>query len=164
VNDEEYMEDIWGCFEETKNTLLDNLDKDVVMAWFCPADRIGHIFRSDIDIMKSTYEKLDIFAGEIKDKFDGRVLIFSDHGMEKLGKFGDHSSMSYGYWSSNEKIGLKNPRLVHLKDIIEDLVNGSIDPSRYSQEEVEEKEEKERKYEDDEKEIHNRLQELGYFD
>lgn len=163
VSSEEYINSVWSCFEETRKILLDNLDKEVVMAWFCPADRMGHIFRSDLNRMRETYEKLNDLAKKVRDSFNGAVLIISDHGMEKLGKFGDHSDMNYGFWSSNNSLGLKNPRFVDLKNIVEDLLNDEFNPDKYSQDKIGGKKVKDRKYSDDEKEIQRRLKELGYF-
>jgi hypothetical protein len=164
INDEEYVKEIWNCFDRTKEKFLQNMDKDLIMAWFCPADRVGHIFRPNLEVMEETYKRLDEFAGRVRKEFDGDVMIISDHGMKEMGDFGDHSNISYGYWSFNRKLGLRNPKLVDFRYIVEDILNDSLDPSKYNQGEIVETEERDREHSDDEAEIKSRLEELGYFD
>ena len=164
IDDDEYVGEIWNCFERTKEKFLEHFDKELVMAWFCPADRVGHIFRPDLDVMEETYRRLDDFAGRVREEFDGDVMIISDHGMKEMGDFGDHSDISYGYWSFSRDLGLRNPKLVDFRYIVEDILDDSFDPSKYNQGEIEEMEEREREHSDDEAEIKSRLEELGYFD
>lgn len=161
ISDEEYWDDIWECFDKTKRDLLDNLDKDLVMAWFWAPDRAGHVWRPDIEKMRKTYQILDEFAGEVRENFDGQVFVIADHGMETLGKFGDHSN--YGYYSSNRELGLKNPKITDFYNIIEDVIQGEFDPQKYEKGQIEERGKEEFKG-NDEKEIKKRLKDLGYFD
>lgn len=165
VDEEEYDKGVWSCYEDTKEKLLSNLDKNFVMAWFSPADRIGHIWRGDEDKMRETYKELNDLAGKVKEGFDGLVLIFSDHGMDLMGDFGDHTDIDFGYWSSSRKLGLRNPRFVNFKFIIEDLLDDDFYSGDYSQNEIGSGERQvKKKYEDEQKEMKKRLEDLGYFD
>lgn len=162
VTDSVYLEDVRKCFEKTKNELLENLDKDLVMAWFAYADKIGHVWRTDMERMREAYSHLDDFAEEVREKFDGQIFIIADHGMKPLGRFGDHSDLNYGYYSSNRKLGLSNPQLTYFYRIVRDILFGEFNPEKYPKGHIEEA--KEEKFEGDEKkEIEKRLKELGYF-
>ncbi|MFW5912288.1 MAG: alkaline phosphatase family protein [Candidatus Hadarchaeota archaeon] len=164
TSDSEYQKSVWACFEDTKRKLLENLDRELVMAWFGLADWMGHVYRGDMDEMRKTYEALDDFAGEVKRRFDGLVLIVADHGMNQLGSYGDHTDMNYGYYSSSIELGLKHPKMTEFYDIIEGIITGNFDPRKYSHEELGESEDEEDFEGDEEEEIKKRLEELGYFD
>jgi hypothetical protein len=89
-----------------------NEDHDFILSYFSVADVIGHLNFGNRVMMKMVYKDLDEIAGDINEPF----IVLSDHGMEKIGIFGDHSN--YGFWStsSNE---LGNPRITDFAVIIE---------------------------------------------
>lgn len=163
VSDSDFQEGVKNCFEKTKKELMENLDRDLIMAWFGIADWMGHVYRGDMEKMKETYKKLDDFAGKVKKEFDGLVLTVSDHGMKRLGDYGDHTDMNYGYYSSNKKLGLKNPKITDFYEIIRDVLSDNFEPEKYSHEELEERESEEEFEGNEEEEIKKRMEELGYF-
>lgn len=65
-------------------------------------------------MMKIIYEDLDYIAKSIKNDY----IVLSDHGMEKIGIFGDHSR--YGFWSTNFK-DLGNPKITDFANVISQL-------------------------------------------
>ncbi len=87
---------------------------DFVLGYFSVADVIGHLNFGDRILMKMIYRDLDEIAGTIKDTF----IVLSDHGMEKVGMFGDHSN--YGFWSTDFK-DLGNPRITDFAEIIKKM-------------------------------------------
>ncbi len=89
-----------------------NGNHDFVLGYFSIADVIGHLNFGNRTMMKMIYKDLDEIAGTIEDSF----IVLSDHGMEKIGIFGDHSN--YGFWSTDfEDLG--NPRITDFAGIIE---------------------------------------------
>ncbi len=95
--------------QEFKDALKE--DHDFVLGYFSVADVIGHLNFGNRIMMKMIYKDLDEIAGNIEDSF----IVLSDHGMEKIGIFGDHSN--YGFWSTDfEDIG--NPRITDFAGII----------------------------------------------
>lgn len=88
-----------------------NSKHDFVLGYFSIADVIGHLNFGNRTMMKMIYKDLDEIAGMIKDSF----IVLSDHGMEKIGIFGDHSN--YGFWSTGfEELG--NPKITDFARII----------------------------------------------
>ena len=59
------------------------------------------------------------FVGNLKTKIssDAMLLILSDHGQKK----GIHTN--YGFYSCNKKLGLKNPKIIDFKDILEKTIS-----------------------------------------
>ena len=101
--------------EEFKKALKE--DHDFVLGYFSVADVIGHLNFGKRTIMKMIYTDLEEVASEIK----GDLIILSDHGMEKIGVFGDHSN--YGFWSTNLKgLGIKIPKITDFYRIIEGMI------------------------------------------
>lgn len=90
---------------------------DLVLGYFSVADVIGHLNFGNRMMMKMIYRDLDEIAGTIKDTF----IVLSDHGMEKIGIFGDHSN--YGFWSTDFQ-DLGNPKITDLAGIIEQISEG----------------------------------------
>lgn len=89
-------------------------DHDFVLGYFSVADVIGHLNFGSKTMMKLIYKDLDEIAGTIDDTF----IALSDHGMEKLGMFGDHSN--YGFWSTDfENLG--NPKITDFASIINNI-------------------------------------------
>lgn len=88
-----------------------NNTHDFLLCYFSVADVIGHLNFGDRTMMKMIYKDLDEIAANINETF----LVLSDHGMERLGMFGDHSS--YGFWSTDFKdFGI--PKITDFAEII----------------------------------------------
>lgn len=98
--------------QEFKNAL--NGNHDFVLGYFSVADVIGHLNFGNRVMMKMIYKDLDEIAGTIGDP----LIIVSDHGMEKIGMFGDHSG--YGYWST-DSIDLGTPKITDFAEIIKNM-------------------------------------------
>ena len=86
-------------------------DHDFVLGYFSVADVIGHLNFGNKIMMKMIYKDLDEIAGTIKDNY----IVLSDHGMEQIGMFGDHSK--YGFWSTGFK-DLGNPRITDFAEMV----------------------------------------------
>lgn len=164
ISESEYWKAVWKEFEVTRKELMENLDKDLVMAWFSPADLNGHIWRGNAEKMRETYSRLDEFAEEVRDRFDGLVLIVADHGMKPLGKFGDHTNVDYGYYSSNIELELNSPEITDFYHVILSLLEGNYQPSEYKRDKKDKSRREEEFEGDEEEEIKKRLESLGYFD
>jgi len=91
-----------------------NDSHDLLLGYFSVADVVGHLNFGNRTMMKMIYRDLDEIAGSIKDTF----IVLSDHGMEKLGMFGDHSG--YGFWSTNVK-ELGNPKITDFAGLIKEI-------------------------------------------
>lgn len=89
-------------------------DHDFILGYFSIADVIGHLNFGNRTMMKMIYQDFDDIAKTIRDT----LIILSDHGMEKVGIFGDHSN--YGFWSTNFK-DLGIPKITDFADIIKIL-------------------------------------------
>lgn len=87
-------------------------DYDVVLGYFSVADVIGHLNFGNTTMMKMIYQDLDELAAKIK---SDKLLVLSDHGMEPIGKYGDHST--YGFWSTNFR-ELGTPQITDFGKII----------------------------------------------
>jgi len=106
---EEYDVAIWRNHEENKKDFFKTVGKfDLVMGYFNLADAIGHLSFGITEKMAEVYHELDEMAEEIKNS-DSFVLVISDHGMETVGRYGDHSRN--GFYSFNKKLGLSLPRI-----------------------------------------------------
>ncbi|HJH29882.1 MAG TPA: hypothetical protein C5S51_09365 [Methanosarcinaceae archaeon] len=90
-----------------------NEDHDFLLGYFSVADVIGHLNFGNRAMMKMIYKDMDEIAETIKNNH----IVLSDHGMEKIGMFGDHSN--YGFWSSSVK-DLGNPKITDFAEIIKD--------------------------------------------
>jgi len=89
-------------------------DYDFVLGYFSVADVIGHLNFGNRTMMKMIYRDLDEIAGTIKEPY----IVLSDHGMEAVGIFGDHSN--YGFWSTGFK-DLGSPRITDFAGMIKGL-------------------------------------------
>lgn len=85
------------------------------MAYFNLADAIGHLSFGVSTKMKKVYEELENLATKIRNA-DDFALIVSDHGMKAVGRYGDHTKR--GFYSANQKLGLKNPKITDFYTII----------------------------------------------
>lgn len=86
-------------------------DYDFLLGYFSVVDVIGHLNFGNRTMMKMIYQDLNDLAGTIDDTF----IVLSDHGMERIGIFGDHSN--YGFWSTDFR-DLGSPRITDFSDII----------------------------------------------
>lgn len=95
---------------------------DIIMAYFSVADVVGHLSFGIEEKMKIIYNELDDITKKVSEKFnDATILIVSDHGMKKIGRFGDHSN--YAFWSLNIDKNLGNPKITDFYNSIIDKFN-----------------------------------------
>lgn len=111
---EEYDQLIFSNYQKNKEIFLNMLNEpcDIQMGYFALADAIGHLSFGISSKMKIVYEELDELAGRVIERNNSALLIVSDHGMEAVGRFGDHSR--YGFWSFSRPISRDNLRLPQL--------------------------------------------------
>lgn len=102
----EYNDRAFAFHRKIKDEFITALKEnhDFVLGYFSIADVIGHLNFGNTPLMRMIYHDLDEIAGAIPAPY----IVLSDHGMEPLGMFGDHSR--YGFWSSSEK-DLGNPKI-----------------------------------------------------
>jgi phosphopentomutase len=113
---EEFDEIVWKIHEENKKEFFEAVGKfDLLMGYFNLADSIGHLSFGITEKMAEVYRELDQLAEKIKDA-DDYILIISDHGMEAVGRFGDHNRN--GFYSFNHKVGLNMPKITSFYDLI----------------------------------------------
>lgn len=114
---EEYNQEAFAHHRRIKEKFITALeeDHDFVLGYFSVADVIGHLNFGNNMMMKLIYQDLDEIAQKTAEKAE-YLLILSDHGMEAIGEFGDHSN--YGFWSTGWDSGLKNPRITEFKEIL----------------------------------------------
>lgn len=109
-------------FNQRTKELLDWLDKknewDLVMQYFWLLDGIQHVFYNQPKKIAKFYIMFDGFIEKVRKKIDDDtlLLIVSDHGQKK----GMHTD--YGFYSLNKPLGLKNPKFIDFKWIIEELL------------------------------------------
>ena len=92
----------------------------IFMVHFFLLDVIHHLYPSDEDYIKENYEMMCELVKKTKRKINEKevlMLIISDHGQKE----GLHTK--YGFYSSNEKLGLKNPKMTDFFNIIENLLD-----------------------------------------
>lgn len=90
---------------------------DFILAYFSIADVVGHLNFGNKTMMKIIYEDLDDIAKNIN-RLSMTYIVLSDHGMEKIGIFGDHSR--YGFWSTDFR-DLGNPKITDFEKIISQM-------------------------------------------
>lgn len=86
------------------------------MQYFYVLDGVQHTFYKNPKKIAKFYLMFDEFIKKLKEIINDEtlLLIVSDHGLKK----GVHTS--YGFYSVNKKLGLKNPKLIDFRKIIED--------------------------------------------
>lgn len=86
------------------------------MQYFFVLDGVQHIFYTNPGKIAEFYIMFDEFVKKVSEMIDNEtlLLIVSDHGLKK----GIHTN--YGFYSVNKKLGLKNPKLIDFRKIIED--------------------------------------------
>ena len=115
---EEYDKEVLSYHMKIKEKFFEELEKDneIVMAYFNAADVIGHLSFGVTFKMKLIYKEMDEIAKKAS-KY-GKMLVFSDHGMKAVGRYGDHSMN--GFWSLPFDLGLENPKPTDFYKIITD--------------------------------------------
>ena len=113
----EYNKDAFEHHRRVKEQFLKELDTghDFVLGYFSIADVVGHLNFGNKTMMKMIYKDLDELVIRIHELTD-QCMVLSDHGMEAIGRFGDHSK--YGFWSTSWQSGMTNPRITEIKDAI----------------------------------------------
>lgn len=88
------------------------------MEYFSLLDSIQHVFYNNAKKIAKYYIMFNEFVGKVRQKIDDDtlLLIVSDHGQKK----GVHTN--YGFYSVNEPLEFKNPKLIDFRWIIEDLL------------------------------------------
>jgi hypothetical protein len=113
----EYNKDAFEHHRRVKEEFIKELGAghDFVLGYFSIADVIGHLNFGNNVMMKMIYKDLDELAARIHELTE-KCVVLSDHGMEAIGRFGDHSK--YGFWSLSTGHDLINPKITEIKDII----------------------------------------------
>ncbi len=111
----EYDKIVFEHHKENKEEFFKSLEEDyeIIMAYFPLADLIGHLSFGLKSKMRLVYKELESIAKKVEADFK---LIISDHGMKAVGRYGDHSN--YGFWSTNKKLGTKNPKITDFATLI----------------------------------------------
>lgn len=131
ISEREWEQRIWKQYQRKKKKLLHSLNNknDLLMIWICISDVFGHLFRGDLSKMFEVYQELDELTKEVKLNApeDTWILIVSDHGMRRLGeRYGDHSKMNYGFYSSNIVLKLNRPKITDFYNIIRRISKNEI--------------------------------------
>ncbi len=95
---------------------LDSNEHDIVMGYFGIADVMGHLSFGMNMKMRLIYDDLGKMVEEVQSKYNCPILVSSDHGMQSIGRFGDHSD--HGFWSTNFVLELANPKPTDFAEII----------------------------------------------
>ena len=91
---------------------------DIVMGYFGAADVIGHLSFGMKIKMKIIYKEMEDIVKNASEKAD-KLIVISDHGMEAIGRFGDHSD--HGFWSTNFETDFTRPKPTEFYDLIVSL-------------------------------------------
>ncbi len=113
----EYNERAFAHHKKVKKEFLEavNQDYDIVIGYFAVGDVIGHLNFGNQIMMRMIYKEFDDIAKEAALKSDF-LLIMSDHGMQAVGEFGDHSN--YGFWSTSKNLNLIRPKITELGKVL----------------------------------------------
>lgn len=113
----EYNTDAFAHHKKVKEQFMNALkeDHDFILGYFSVIDVIGHLNFGNTTMIKMLYKEMEELMDEIKKIPDAKIIVLSDHGMEALGMFGDHSK--YGFWSTNFE-DLKTPKITSFADTI----------------------------------------------
>jgi len=91
---------------------------NLFMQYFFVLDGIQHVFYNQTKKIAKFYILFDEFVGKVREKLDDDILllIVSDHGQHK----GIHTT--HGFYSVNKPLGLKNPKLIDFRWVIEEAL------------------------------------------
>ena len=108
-----------------EHVLFEELKKryNLIMVHFHYPDWIQHLFGAPVRVeekLREMYKRMDKLAGKIikeakKNGYDW-ILFMSDHGLPENFKGGEHNKNAF--YSSNIKLGLRNPKITDFHDII----------------------------------------------
>ncbi|MBD3247206.1 hypothetical protein GF378_01140 [Candidatus Pacearchaeota archaeon] len=114
----EYNKDAFEHHKKIKEEFNKALEEehDFILGYFSVIDVIGHLNFGNTTLIKMLYKEMDELAEKLRnnDKIE-KLIVLSDHGMEAIGMFGDHSD--HGFWSTNFK-DLGEPKITEIKDSI----------------------------------------------
>ena len=106
----DFLERLFRDYEETKELLFKALNKgwQLLMVHFQISDLYAHIYYKQREKILDLYEILDELTSQAKEKLDNDVwiLVISDHGENE-----ECGHNPFGFYSSNIKLGLTNPRI-----------------------------------------------------
>lgn len=102
---------------------LDAKKQEIILGYFSLADVVGHLSFGIKSKMRMIYQEFDEISRQIKEKINCPLLIVSDHGMEAIGRFGDHSN--HGFWSASFKTELSNPKPTDFAEFIKSIRKSS---------------------------------------
>jgi len=90
-------------------------DWQLFMQYFYVLDGVQHVFYRNLKKIAEFYLMFDELVKKVSEMIDKEtlLLIVSDHGLKK----GIHTK--HGFYSINKKLGLKNPKIIDFKEIIE---------------------------------------------
>jgi hypothetical protein len=115
-------------FNREKENVLQFLGKkkdwELFMAYFYILDVYGELCFSKPSLLSQIYSMVDDFVYKIRNRLeDAFILIVSDHGVEPLPNtpFGRHSQ--YAFYSTNLKLGLKNPEITDFYYLIKKILS-----------------------------------------
>lgn len=119
---EDYDEVVFRNYKRNKDVFLRmlNEERDIQMGYFALADAIGHLSFGVTSKMRLIYQELDDLASSVAKKSKDGLLILSDHGMQSVGRFGDHSYS--GFWSFSTAASKDNFTLPQLFKAFADTV------------------------------------------
>lgn len=123
---EDYDRIVFDNYRKNKEIFLNMLNDDceIQMGYFALADAIGHLSFGVTSKMKIVYQELDELAGIVAARNNNGILILSDHGMEPIGRFGDHSRQ--GFWSSSAPFSKDNLKITQLLKMFLDALPPSV--------------------------------------
>lgn len=119
---EDYDKVVFRNHQQNKEIFLDMLNEpcDIQMGYFALADAIGHLSFGITSKMRIIYQELDDLAAIVAKKSKDGLLILSDHGMEAVGRFGDHAHR--GFWSFSTATPEDNFKLPQLFRVFMDTI------------------------------------------
>ena len=113
---EDYDRLVWKIHETNKKEFLNSIGKfDLLLGYFNLADSIGHLSFGITEKMAKVYQELENLAKKVS-TVDDVILIISDHGMQAVGRYGDHNQN--GFYSFNIKKELNMPKITQFYDLI----------------------------------------------
>jgi len=120
-----YLQACWDLYRKKKTITLNLLERggwDLFMSHIFLSDLVGHWICYDNTAMYDLYREMSKLTEEVKKRMNPEdfLLIISDHGLywdeKRYGGWGQHSN--HGFYSINEKLGLKNPHLTDFYEVI----------------------------------------------
>ncbi len=116
---EEFGKPVLEYHRKIKEQFFIDLKKefDLLFYYFNAADVIGHVSFGQKSKMRLIYQGLDEIAAKAA-ATGQKMLIVSDHGMQPVGRFGDHRR-EYGFWSTSFDAKLQNPKITSFRALVE---------------------------------------------